>query len=102
MARSTRPPTPIGCFTENWRQNTEFTKRVVRELRRDRTLLPVLERALDRHGGKLHRILARDGFVHTVVYLRSGKPNACVIASHCRPDLQMATIIDFANVVDPQ
>lgn len=91
---------PIGCLTADWRKNSDFTQRVVKELRKDRALLPVLERALDAHGAKLHRILARGGSVETVAWLRRGKRNnACVIFTHCRPDLQVATIIDFAPVL---
>lgn len=94
--------TPLGCMTENWRQRVRVTRRVEREIRRDPSLVPVLHRALDEHGGKLHRVLGRDGFVHTVAYLRRAQPNGCVIATHCTPDLILGTVVDFARVVHPR
>lgn len=92
--------TPIGCFAQDWRRRIHVTRRVQKELREDPSLRSVLERALDNHGGKLHRILARDGFVHTVAWLRRGhRLNACVIATHCTPDLLLGTVVDFDRVL---
>lgn len=99
--RSLAPVVPIGCLTAGWRARVRVQPKVEREITQDPSLAPVLQRALDQHAGKLHRILRRGGEVATVAYLRRGKrKNGCVIFSHCLPEsAQLVTVVAFERVL---
>jgi hypothetical protein len=90
---------PPGCVTTGWRNQVRVSRIIEQQLRREPRKLQLLARAFDTHDGKLHRLLGRDRFVHTVAWLDPGARTGCIIASRCSAGLTFSTTVSRGRVV---